>query len=380
MGPAVYLDYNASTPVDPRVIAKMLPFFSEHYGNPSSAGHAFGWAASAAVGAARLQVSRVLGAKPSEVVFTSGASEGISMAIKGLAQAYRGRGRHLVTVQTEHAATLSCCRQMEQQGFRVTYLPVNRDGRVEMDVLEAALTDDTILVSIMWANNETGVVQPIQGIASCVRDRGILLMTDATQAVGKLPVHVDDVDVLVCSGHKMYGPKGVGVLYVRRRVRVPALVAGGGQERGMRGGTLNVPGIVGIGEAMELASQDLDHETKRQRELRDTLESMLQDALPEVCFNGSAVERLPNTSSVMLPEYTQSDLLGQVLNGVAVSAGSACASGMAGASHVLQAMGITPEQAARTLRISLGRPTRGADVERAAKAIAEAARPAMLTC
>ncbi|RMF52429.1 MAG: cysteine desulfurase, partial [Bacteroidetes bacterium] len=246
----VYLDYNATTPVDPVVLERMLPFFREHFGNPSSTGHAYGWAAEEAVTQAREQVAGLLGATPEEIVFTSGATEAINMAVKGVAEAYARKGRHVVTVQTEHAAVLGACRALERRGFRVTYLPVAPDGRVAPDDVAAALTEETILVAVMWANNETGVLQPVEALGEVVRAHGALFLCDATQAVGKVPVTVEHVDLLACSAHKFYGPKGVGALYVRQGrppVRLAPLLDGGSQEGGRRAGTLNVPGIVGMG-------------------------------------------------------------------------------------------------------------------------------------
>ena len=370
MGPAVYLDYNATTPVDQRVLDKMLPFFTEHYGNPSSEGHAYGWAASAGVAQARQQVAEALGTRPSCITFTSGASEGISTAIKGIARSYASRGRHIITCQTEHMATLGSCRALEKEGFEVTYLPVDSNGCLDPQDLTDALTDQTILVSVMWANNETGAIQPITAIAHATRERGILFLTDATQAIGKLPVTAQDVDVLTLSGHKLYGPKGVGALYVRSRVRVPALVDGGGQERGMRGGTLNVPGIVGLGEAIRIAYASCADESAAIAELRDRLEERLADSIPGIRFNSKGTERLPNTSSVTFPREISEHAL---VSGVAVSAGSACKTGHAGTSHVLQAMGLSPEDALRTVRISLGRHTTEEEILRAAEVFISAA-------
>ena len=378
MGPSVYLDYNATTPVDPRVIERMLPFFTEHYGNPASQGHAYGWAASAAVDVARVQVAETLGARPSSITFTSGASEAINMAVKGVARANVRKGRHIVTMQTEHKAMLNSCQALQHRGYRITYLPVNSHGVVDLDELEAAMTEETILVSVMWANNETGVLQPIREIASRVRDRGIVFMTDATQAVGKLPVTVEDIDVLVCSGHKLYGPKGVGALYLRERVRIPALLHGGGQERGLRAGTLNVPGIVGLGEAIHLAGDAVDSEYERQKQLRNELERTLCRALPGLRVNGSRAPRLPNTSSVTFPGKALDTLLpGSALGQVAISRGSACTSGYSATSHVLRAMGVQPEQARATARISLGRPTTAEAIRRAAAIMIDAVRSRM---
>ena len=355
----IYLDYNATTPVDERVLAQMVPFFTEHYGNASSKGHPFGWAAEEAVEQAREAVAACLGADANEIVFTSGATEAVNAAIKGVAGAYARKGRHLVTVQTEHKAVLDTCRALERQGFAVTYLPVHPNGLLDLDALDAALTDETILVAVMWANNETGVLQPIPEIAERVRARGILFMTDATQAVGKVPVSVDHADLLVCSGHKVYGPKGVGALYVRRRsprVRLLPLVDGGGQERGVRGGTLNVPGIVGMGAALTLAHAEMHLDATRLQRLRDRLETALMDRLPAVQVNGREAPRLPQTANVTFGGVEAAKLL-VALRDVAVSSGSACTSGSNKPSHVLRAMSLPDEDALAALRFSLGRFT-----------------------
>jgi len=375
------LDYNATTPVAPRVLEKMLPFFTQHYGNPSSDGHPYGWSASAAVGHARKQVAAALGAqRPADIVFTSGASESINTVIKGIARSRARQGRgHIITVQTEHKATLNSCKAMERFGVRVTYLLVDTNGLIDLDELVSALAEDTILVCVMWANNETGVLQPIQEISALVRERGILFMTDATQAVGKLPVTVKDVDVLACSAHKLYGPKGVGALYIRERIRLPALIDGGGQERNCRSGTLNVPGIVGLGEAIALAcGVDQTKEAERLETLRDDFEQTLHDALPGIRFNGACVPRLPNTSNVTFPKPEGRELSGFMLSGLAISSGSACASGISGVSHVLHAMGVTPSEAKRTVRISLGHPTTAEEMRRATEIMIDAVRPLSL--
>lgn len=371
----IYLDNNATTRVDPWVLEQMLPYFSEHYGNASSAAHAFGWTANEAVKQARESVATLLGAEPREVTFTAGATESLNTAIKGIAEAYHAKGRHLITTQSEHKAVLDTHRWLEQRGFAVTYLPVGSDGRVDVDELEAALTDETILVSVMWANNEVGTLQPIDEIAARVRSRGILLLTDATQAVGKVPVSVEHVDVLTCSAHKFYGPKGIGALYVRKRnprVRVTPLLHGGSQENSQRAGTLNVPGIVGIGAAAQRASDTLSTEYERLRTLRNHFEDALLTALPDVHINAHAVPRLPQTSSIVFRGIKAANLMAD-LRMLAVSAGSACSSGTGKPSHVLTALGLSREDALSTLRFSLGRFTTAAEMEAATRAVLQAA-------
>jgi cysteine desulfurase len=359
----IYLDYNATTPVDPRVLEAMLPWFTVQFGNAASKGHAYGWAADEAVAQARAQVAALVGASPEEVIFTSGATEGLNMVLKGIAEAYAAKGRHLVTVQTEHQAVLGPCRALERHGFRLTYLPVDAQGCVDPAAVAAALTEETILVAVMAANNETGVLQPLSEIAALVRPRGIPLLTDATQAVGKVPVSVEHVDLLVCSAHKLYGPKGVGALYLRRRprVRLVPLLDGGGQENGWRGGTLNVPGIVGFGAAAALAGAEQPAEAVRLEGLRNRLETALAAAL-EVRINSRQAPRLPQTSSLTFAGLRAAHLLAS-LRGLAVSTGSACASGHP--SHVLKAMGHSDADASASLRFSLGRFTTAADVEAA---------------
>ncbi|MEX1055336.1 MAG: cysteine desulfurase family protein, partial [Rhodothermales bacterium] len=342
----IYLDYNASTPVDQRVVEQMLPYFTRDYGNPSSKGHSFGWIAEEACEKAREQLALLIGASPKEIVFTSGATEAVNTAIKGVAGAYASKGRHIVTVQTEHRAVLHSCSCVEREGCEITYLPVDSEGRIDLDQLEHALRDDTILVCAMWANNEVGTIHPIREMAEIVRSRGILLMTDATQAVGKVPVDVGDVDLLACSAHKFYGPKGVGALYVRGRdprVRFDPLLDGGGHEEGRRSGTLNVPGIVGIGAAAEIAREELDEFQSRTSRLRDRMEAELC-SLPDVHVNTPTADRLPQTSSIRFEGIQGSNMMMETRN-LAFSAGSACSSGSGRPSHVLEAMGLTDEQA-----------------------------------
>ncbi|WP_397546161.1 cysteine desulfurase family protein [Rhodothermus marinus] len=362
----VYLDYNATTPVDPRVLERMLPYFTERFGNPASKGHTYGLEAEAAVEVAREQVAALLGAEPESLIFTSGATEALNLAIKGVAEASRHRGQHIVTVQTEHAAVLEACRALERRGWQVTYLPVDAQGRLDPDALEAALTPQTVLAAVMWANNETGVLHPIEEVARRTQAHGVPLLVDATQAVGKIPVSVEGIDLLVCSAHKFYGPKGAGVLYVRRRppLRLVPLLDGGGHEQGLRSGTLNVPAIVGVGAAAELAAREMADESRRLQHLRDRLERELQAALPEVRINGAQAPRLPQTSSVTIPGVRADRLLAAVRT-LALSAGSACGSGRGKPSHVLRAMGLSEAEAQCTIRISLGRFTTEADIDEA---------------
>lgn len=360
----IYLDYNATTPVDPQVLERMLPYFTERFGNPASKGHRYGLEAEAAVEAAREQVAALLGAEPENVIFTSGATEALNLAIKGVAEASIHRGRHLVTVQTEHRAVLEACRRLEQRGWEVTYLPVDAEGRLDLAALEAALRPETVLLCVMWANNETGVLHPIPEIVRLARAHGVPLLVDATQAVGKIPVQVAGIDLLACSAHKFYGPKGVGVLYVRRRpeLRLLPLIDGGGHEQGLRSGTLNVPGIVGMGAAALRAAEVMAAEMPRLQALRDRLEQGLRTALPGVRVNGAGAPRLPQTSSITL-EGVRADRLLASVRTLALSAGSACGSGRGKPSHVLRAMGRSDTEAQATLRISLGRFTTEADID-----------------
>jgi cysteine desulfurase len=370
----IYLDNNATTPVDERVLGRMLPFFREHFGNASSAGHPFGWTAEEAVDQAREQVADSIGAAPREITFTSGATEALNLALKGVAEAYARKGQHIVTVQTEHKAVLDACQALERRGVEVTVLPVGADGRLDLDALDAALTDETILVAVMWANNETGVLQPIPEIYERVRERGILFLTDATQALGKIPASVEDADLLVGSAHKIYGPKGVGFLYHskrRPRVRLMPQVDGGGQEDGLRGGSLNVPGIVGLGAAAALAHDEQAAEAARLEPLRDAFEARLLEALPDVQINGRAAPRLPNTANVTFRDAPAEKLM-LALRDLAVSTGSACASGSKRPSHVLTAMGVPVDDARSTIRFSLGRFTTTRQMGHAAEHVVDA--------
>ena len=372
----IYLDYNATTPVDDRVLDAMLPYFREQHGNAASAGHAYGWAAEEAVTQAREQVAALLDADPEALTFTSGATEALNMALKGIAEAYTSKGQHIVTVATEHKAVLDTCNALERRGVEVTRLPVDGSGRLSPDAVADALRDDTICVAVMWANNETGVVHPIPEIADVVRDHGALLLTDATQAVGKIPVSVEHADLLVASGHKMYGPKGVGVLYASRRrprVRIPALIHGGGQEDGRRGGTHNVPAIVGMGAAAEIAADEQSDDAARLSGLRDRLETAVLDALDDAWINGRNASRLPQTTSLTVPGISAEDLT-LAMRAVACATGSACSSNSTQPSHVLRAHGLTDDTARATVRLSLGRPTTADEVDTAIDAIVENVR------
>lgn len=374
MSASLYLDYNATTPVDERVLDAMLPFFREHFGNASSE-HGPGWTADEAVTKAREQTAKVIGATPRTITFTSGATESISLAIRGAGAIYGGRRHRIVTVQTEHKAVLKTCEAMEREGYETTYLPVDASGLVDLGTLEAALDDETCLVSVMWGNNETGVIQPIPQIAELAHQAGAIMMTDATQAVGKVPISVnhDGVDLLAMSGHKMYGPKGVGALYIRQRgprVKLQPQITGGGQEAGVRGGTVNVPGVVGLGEASRIARRSQESDAEHMEVLRDRFEAAVLDALPGTVVNCADAERLPNTSSLRFENVRAAHLL-PMMSGLAASLGAACQSPHRTPSHVLKAMGQTDDQALATVRFSLGRPTTEAEVDAAVARIVE---------
>jgi cysteine desulfurase len=355
----IYLDNHATTPVDPRVLDAMIPYFTDHFGNAASRNHEFGWVAEQAVDKARKQVGDLIGATAKEIVFTSGATESDNLAIKGVAEMYAERGNHIITAATEHKAVLDTCKKLEKQGFRVTYLPVQGDGLVDLDMLRESLTDKTILVSIMYANNEIGVVQPIREIGKLCRERGVLFHTEAVQAVGKIPVNVDadNIDMLSISAHKMYGPKGVGALYVRRRnprVQLTAQMDGGGHERGMRSGTLNVPGIAGLGEAAAISQREMPEETVRLRYLRDKLKDKIEAGLDEVFVNGSWEHRLPHSLNMSFL-YVEGESLLMGINDIAVSSGSACTSATLEPSYVLKALGLGDDLAHSSIRFGIGR-------------------------
>jgi cysteine desulfurase len=355
----IYMDYHATTPVDPRVVDAMLPYFTTHFGNSASRNHAFGWEAEEAVETARRQVADLIGANPKEIIFTSGATESNNLAIKGVAEMYREKGNHVITAVTEHKAVIDTCKKLEKLGGRVTYLPVQKDGRINLDDLRAAITDKTILITIMTANNEIGVLQPIAEIGAIAKEKGILFHTDAVQAVGKVPFSVTDakVDLVSMSGHKFYGPKGVGALYVRRRnprVLLAEQISGGGHERGMRSGTLNVPGIVGLGAAAALANAEMATEGERLRALRDRLNKKLHANLDELYINGSMEHRLPHNLNVSFA-YVEGESLLMGINDVAVSSGSACTSASLEPSYVLKALGAGDDLAHSSIRFGLGR-------------------------
>jgi cysteine desulfurase len=355
----IYMDYHATTPVDPRVFEAMRPYFLNTFGNSASRNHSFGWEAEDAVEKGRKQIADLIGGTAKEIVFTSGATESNNLALKGVAQMYAEKGNHIITAATEHKAILDTCKRLEKEGVRVTYLPVQTNGLVDLDQLRAAITDKTILISIMYANNEIGVVQPVKEIGKLAKERGVLFHSDATQAVGKIPVNVgaDNIDIMSISAHKMYGPKGVGALYVRRRnprVQLTAQIDGGGHERGMRSGTLNVPGIVGLGEACALAKAEMPEESKRMAYLRDKLKDRLLAALDECYINGTMESRLPNNLNISFA-FVEGESLLMGINDVAVSSGSACTSATLEPSYVLKALGAGDDLAHSSIRFGLGR-------------------------
>jgi cysteine desulfurase len=355
----VYMDNHATTRVDPRVVEAMLPYFTEKYGNAASRNHEFGWKAEEAVENARGQVARLIHAAPKEIVFTSGATESDNLALKGVAESHRNKGSHVITQATEHKAILDTCKRLEKSGCDVTYLPVASDGRVNPEDVRQAITPKTILISIMHANNEIGVLQPVGEIGKIAKHAGVIFHVDAAQSVGRIPVDVDrdSIDLLSISAHKLYGPKGVGALYVRRknpRVELAAMIDGGGHERGLRSGTLNVPGIVGFGKACELYEKEMATENDRLRALRDKLKDAILARLDGVTINGSLEHRLPNNLNVSFAGV-EGDALLMGINDVAVSSGSACTSATLEPSHVLKALGVSEELAHSSIRFGLGR-------------------------
>ena len=355
----IYFDNHATTQVDPRVVQAMLPYFTEKFGNAASRNHPFGWAGEEAVENARAQVASLIGATPKEIIFTSGATESDNLMIKGVAEMYREKGNHIITQAIEHKAVLDTCKRLEKDGFEVTYLPVQRDGRVDPEDVRKAITPKTILITIMYANNEIGVINPIVEIGKIAKERGIFFAVDGVQAVGKIPVDVqkDNIDLLAISAHKIYGPKGVGALYVRRRnprVQLSAIIDGGGHERGMRSGTLNVPGIVGLGAACEIAQKEMTEEAARLGKLRDRLRAGLEAKLDEVFINGSMEHRLPNNLNMSFA-YVEGESLLMGINDIAVSSGSACTSATLEPSYVLKALGVGEDLAHTSIRFGLGR-------------------------
>ncbi len=373
----IYMDHHSTTPVDPRVLEAMLPYFTEHFGNAASKSHSFGWKAEEAVEEARAEVARLVGASAREIVFTSGATESDNLAVKGAARFHRERGRHLVTTAIEHKAVLDSMHALEREGFEVTFLPVSGEGIVDPEAVRAALRPDTILVSVMHANNEVGTVQPIEAIGRLTRERGILFHTDAVQSVGRIPFDVEaaNADLVSLSAHKMYGPKGVGALYVRRRPRarlVPQM-DGGGHERGYRSGTLNVPGIVGFGRAAALAREEMPTEAPRLLALRERLRKALEAGLDRIRVNGSLTHRLPGNLNVSF-EFVEGEALMLALRDVAVSSGSACTSASLEPSYVLRAMGVSDEMAHSSIRFGLGRTNTEEEVDEVARRVVEKAR------
>jgi cysteine desulfurase len=357
----LYLDYAATTPVDQRVLEAMWPLFREQFGNASSKLHPQGWEAAEAVSLAREQVAELIGCIPEEIIFTSGATESLNLALRGVASAYASKGNHIITCLTEHRAVLDTCEELEKTGIILTKLAVDSNGNIDLDTLRNAITPNTILIALMHANNETGVIHPINEIGKIAKEKGVLFMCDASQSAGKIPldIHESGIDLLALSAHKLYGPKGVGALYLRRknpRVRLVSQMTGGGQERGLRSGTLNVPGIVGLGKAAELAKKEMMQDAKRLGLLRESMEKSFKDHL-SVTINGISAERLPSLSNCCFNLQNQASLVGGLAKIVAISNGSACSSALQTPSHVLTAMGLDEKDSRGSIRISLGRET-----------------------
>ena len=355
----IYLDNHATTPVDPRVLEAMLPYFTDVFGNAASRNHAFGWKAEEGVENARAAIAKLIGASPKEIIFTSGATESNNLAIKGVAEMYREKGNHIITQATEHKAVLDTCKRFEKYGYEVTYLPVQKDGRVDLDDLRKAITPKTILISIMYANNEIGVVQPIAEIGAIAKEKGVFFHTDGVQAAGKIPVDVqkDNIDMISLTAHKIYGPKGVGALYVRRRnprVQLSAILDGGGHERGMRSGTLNVTGIVGFGKACEICQNEMPEESAKMTRLRDRLKDNILSQLDEVYINGSMTHRLPHNMNLSFA-FVEGESMLMGINDIAVSSGSACTSATLEPSYVLKALGVGEDLAHTSIRFGIGR-------------------------
>lgn len=370
----IYLDNNATTPTDPRVVETMLPYFYEIPGNAASRNHPFGWKAEEAVEYAREQIADLINVDPKEIIFTSGATESDNLAIKGVFEMYASKGNHIITAKTEHKAVLDACKKVEKLGGQVTYLDVKNDGLIDLAELEAAITDKTILISIMWANNETGVIQPMKEIGDICKKHGVLFMSDATQVVGKIPVDPKDVGIhlMAFTSHKMYGPKGVGALFVNRknpRVKVTAQMDGGGHERGMRSGTLNVPGIVGFGKAAAIAKEEMSKDTARLSKLRDKLENAFKDNLEEVYVNGNIDHRMPHVTNISFKHVEGEGLMMTFNQNIAVSSGSACTSASLEPSYVLVALGLGDDLAHSSIRFSLGRFTTEDDIDYAIDAV-----------
>src|SRR5438132_1594018 len=371
----IYMDNHATTPLDPRVLEEMLPYFMEKFGNAASRNHSFGWAGEEGVETARERVAKLVGATTKEIIFTSGATESDNLAIKGVAEMYKEKGNHIITAVTEHKAVLDTCKRLEKYCYRVTYLPVQKDGLVDLDDLKRAIDDKTILVTIMAANNEIGVLQPVAEIGKLCRERGVIFHSDATQAVGKVPVDVNkqNIDVMSISAHKMYGPKGVGALYVRRknpRVQISAIIDGGGHERGMRSGTLNVPGIVGLGKACLICMEDMPKESCHLAGMRNRLRDNIMGRLDEVYINGSMEHRLPGNLNISFA-YVEGESLLMGINDVAVSSGSACTSATLEPCHVLKALGTGDDLAHSSIRFGIGRFNTEAEIDYVADRVCE---------
>jgi cysteine desulfurase len=364
----IYLDYQATTPMDPRVLEAMMPYFTYKFGNPHSRSHSYGWEAEEGVEKARAQVAKLIGADEKEVIFTSGATESNNLAIRGVAEFYKDRKNHIVTTVTEHKCVLDTCRHLEQQGFEVTYLPVQKNGLIDLDVLRAAVTDKTVVVSIMAVNNEIGVIQPLAEIGKICREKKAFFHTDAAQAAGKIPLDVEamNIDLMSISGHKIYGPKGIGALYVRRkpRVRLVPLIVGGGQERGFRSGTLPTPLCVGLGEAAEICMKEMDAESKRLAKLQARMLKGLNAKLTDIHVNGDLEHRIPGNLNIGFA-YVEGESLMMGIKGLSVSSGSACTSASLEPSYVLRALGVEEDMAHTSLRIGLGRFTTEQEVDTA---------------
>jgi cysteine desulfurase len=369
-----YLDYNSTTPIDPRVLDAMLPFLNDNFANPNSTHH-FGQSINEKVKQAREQIADFINEVPNELIFTSGATEAINMAIKGVAESYSNKGKHIITVSSEHKAVLDTCKDLERKGFEVTYLTVQPNGLIDLAELQKAIRPDTVLVSVMYVNNETGVIQPIKDIAKLAHEKGVLFMSDATQAVGKIEIDVKDlgVDLLCFSGHKMYAPKGIGALYVRNKIKLTPQIHGGGHEQGMRSGTLNVPGIVALAKACEIASEEMAFNQKNISALRDKLETELLK-LPNTSLNGDSKNRIFNTTNICFKGQDANVLIGRMKN-IAVSNGSACSSAVVEPSHVLKAMGLNDDDAFASLRFSLGKFNTHEDIETVINRIKELTQP-----
>lgn len=372
----IYLDNNSTTPVDPKVLDAMLPYFREHFGNASSRSHAPGWIAEEAVKIAREQIASLLQVQPREIIFTSGATESINLAIKGVFEAYASKGRHIITTHTEHKAVLDTCEALTAKGAEVTYLPTDHEGMINLDDLQKAIRPDTVLVTFMWANNETGVIHPIEHIGKICEEKDVIFLTDGTQAFGKIPTHPESagIHLMAFSGHKIYGPKGVGALYVRMknpRIKLHAQIDGGGHERAMRSGTLNVPGIVGLGKAAEVASTSMEATADRLRQLRNSLEDRLLQNIEAASINGAIHQRLPHVTNIRFKHVDGESLMMTFNQKMAISSGSACTSASVEPSHVLKAMGLSSDDAHSSIRISMGRFTTEEEVELAYSLISQ---------